>query len=93
VANRKPPRPIRDCHDFVFFVTVQKILHLGGNNHGLHVDLRRFQTLNQTWAGEDCDDVHSIAIGSWLGWLAVVGDAPCSGAAFDDRMGRRCADR
>jgi hypothetical protein len=52
MTNQKPPWAITNRHGFVFFVTVREILHLGGNNPRLHVDLKCVQTLNQTWAGE-----------------------------------------
>jgi hypothetical protein len=46
ITSPKPPWPIRNRHDYVFFATVWEILHLDGNNYGLHVDLRSFRTLN-----------------------------------------------
>jgi len=70
MTNQKPPRPAGNRHQFVFFVTLREILHLGGNNPGLHVDLSRFQSLNQPGRGRIAKDVHASRLDSWLGWFS-----------------------
>jgi len=87
MTNRKPLWPTRNRHQFVFFVTLPKILHLGGNNPGLHVDLSRFQTLNQPGRGRIA---RTYTHRDWIvgsAGLAAVGDAPSIGAAFDEPAG------
>src|SRR5262245_43820201 len=87
MTNQKPPRPAGNRHRFVFFVTLREILHLGGNNPGLHVDLSRFQSLNQPGRGRIA---RTYTHRDWIvgsAGIAAVGDAPSTGTAFGEPAG------
>jgi hypothetical protein len=87
MTNQQPLRPTGNRHQFVFFVTLCKIFHLGGNNAGLHVDLSRFQTLNQPGRGRIA---RTYTHRDWIvgsAGLAAVADAPSIGRLLMDRLG------